>query len=677
MQKKNQKKEITIEKKEETIEGKTDDNAKSPLEIENKTITQEIKPDNKDDLNNIEVNKETKEENKENDTKPNENENQIVDGQIISKDGKESKDKPLEIESKTESIINNENDDKNKISTESNIEVNGEVKEKEIKDGQNADGEKEKEKEVKIESEINVQSIPKEEEEKINLKEGQKEGLEKDIKSASEQGSKIGIENNVEIELKKEDADKAKDKDKENIGSITSTELEIKNEVNEPKQLEEKSGSIEITLNNEEDNKDQPKEDKVILKGKPKSKLEMEIGKNEVQLEGENKDNEDKLVDKKDGKEIKESIEIKENENGDKNLKIENKEGIEIKEGEKDIKNELQQSSTSEQIISGDKKEDGKPEEIKKLSIEQQINIDANNQPLAADSNLAINIEGNINKEGKEKGGDLASLEITKSSGEIMGAQTSADADALLKKGGKIIPGNESQIQIQVTGDTQIQGDKKEVELISQQFDIENFRLLLLFEKMIYYETNENEIVLETKVQEMNGNRYETIDYDKLKIVKGGIIETISKEDGNGEVLIQHNEFNINLSDKNADKNILKAANQIGDKSEINIISDKDTDTQKDKKEGSELVIESINNLDGKENKLNKENELTIENTNNEEINKEEKKDELKIESQNKEEDKKDDKKEDELKIENQENKEEDKKEEEEKEKHKEETNLK
>ena len=430
-------------------------------------------------------------------------------------------------------------------------------------------------------------------------------------------------------------------------------------------------------MNNEEDNKDQPKEDKVILKGKPKSKLEMEIGKNEVQLEGENKDNEDKLVDKKDGKEIKESIEIKENENGDKNLKIENKEGIEIKEGEKDIKNELQQSSTSEQIISGDKKEDGKPEEINKLSIEQQINIDANNQPLAADSNLAINIEGSINKEGKEKGGDLTSLEITKSSGEIMGAQTSADADVLLKKGGNIIPGNESQIQIQVTGDTQIQGDKKEGELISQQFDIENFRLLLLFEKMIYYETNENEIVLETKVQEMNGNRYETIDYDKLKIVKGGIIETISKEDGNGEVLIQHNEFNINLSDKNADKNILKAANQIGDKSEINIISDKDTDTQKDKKEGSELVIESINNSDGKENKLNKENELTIENTNNEEINKEEKKDELKIESQNKEEDKKDDKKEDELKIENQENKEEDKKEEEEKEKHKEETNLK
>ena len=377
-----------------------------------------------------------------------------------------------------------------------------------------------------------------------------------------------------------------------------------------------------------------------------------------------------------------------ENENGDKNLKIENKEGIEIKEGEKDIKNELQQSSTSEQIISGDKKEDGKPEEINKLSIEQQINIDANNQPLATDSNLAINIEGSINKEGKEKGGDLASLEIVKSSGEIMGAQTSADADVLLKKGGNIIPGNESQIQIQVTGDTQIQGDKKEVELISQQFDIENFRLLLLFEKMIYYETNENEtneneIVLETKVQEMNGNRYETIDYDKLKIVKGRIIETISKEDGNGEVLIQHNEFNINLSDKNADKNILKAANQIGDKSEINIISDKkDTDTQKDKKEGSELVIESINNSDGKENKLNKENELTIENTNNEEINKEEKKDELKIESQNKEEDKKDDKKEDELKIENQENKEEDKKEEdkkeeEEKEKHKEETNLK
>ena len=66
---------------------------------------------------------------------------------------------------------------------------------------------------------------------------------------------------------------------------------------------------------------------------------------------------------------------------------------------------------------------------------------------------------------------------------------------------------------------------------------------MLLFEKMIYYETNENEIVLETKVQEMNGNRYETIDYDKLKIVKGGIIETISKEGGNGEVLIQHNEF--------------------------------------------------------------------------------------------------------------------------------------
>ena len=686
--------ELTIEKKEETIEGKVDDNKKSSLEIENKTITQEIKPDNKDDINSIEVVKVSKEENKENDTKANENENEIVDGQIISIiHGKKSKDKPLEIESKTETIINKENDDKNKISTESNVEVNGEVKEKEIKDGQNADGGKEKEKEneeeEKIESELIVQLNSKEEDGKINLKEGQKEGLEKDIKSASEQGAKIDIDSNVQIELKKEDADKDKDKDidKENIGSFTTAQLEIKNEVNEPKQLEEKSGSIEITLNNEEDNKDQPKEGKVILKGKPKSKLEMEIGKTEVKLEGENKDKEDKLVDKKDEKETKESIEIKVNENGDNNLKIESKEGVEIKDGdkntEKDIKIALQQSSTSEQILSGDKKDDGKSGDINKLSIEQQINIDGNNQPLTSDSNLAINIEGSINKEGKGKEGDLASLEIAKSTGQIMGAQASSETGLLLKKGGNIIPGSESQIQIQVTGDASIQGNIKNGELISQQFDIENFRLMLLVEKMTYYETSENEIVLETKVQEMNGLKYETIDYDKLKIVRGGIFKTIGKEGGNGEVLIQHNEFNINSSDKDGDKNILKAANQIGDKSEIHIISGKDT--QKEKKEGSELIIESINNLDGNENKLNKKNELTIENTNNEEINKnddkkvdelkieninneeinkEEKKDELKIESQNNEENKKDDKKEDELKIEKQENKEEDKKEE-------------
>ena len=311
------------------------------------------------------------------------------------------------------------------------------------------------------------------------------------------------------------------------------------------------------------------------------------------------------------------------------------------------------------------------------------MNIDANNQPLTGDSNLAINLEGNINKEDKEKEGELASSEIAKSSGEIKGEQTSPDK--LFKKDGNIIPGNEAQIQIQVTGDTSIQGDKKEGELINQQFDIENLRLLLLVEKIIYYDTNE--IAIETKVQELNGNKYETIDFDKLKIVKGGIIQTNQKEGENGEVLIQQNEFNINSIDKDGDNNILKAANQIGDKSEININSDKDT--QKEKKEGSELVIENINNSDGNENKLNKENELTIENTNNEEINKnedkkvdelkientnneeinkEEKKDELKIENQNNEEDKKDDKKEDELKIENQDKKEEDKKEEDKKE---------
>jgi len=359
-------------------------------------------------------------------------------------------------------------------------------------------------------------------------------------------------------------------------------------------------------LNNEEDNKDQTKEGegKVILKGKPKSKLEMEIGKNEVQLEeGESKD-------------------IKENED--------KKDDKEIKEGDK---NELQQISITEQTMSGDKKaDDGKPEDANKLSIEQQINIDGNNKPLTADSNIAINIEktGENNIEGSiNKGGDLASLEIAKSSGEIVGSQSSPDALSK-QSGGNIIPGSEGQIQIQVTGtgDASIQGDKKDSQSINGQFDIEGLRLLILYEKMIYYDSDE--ITLETQVKEMNGTRYETIDYDKLKILKNGkIIEVNPIKGENGEIIIQHNEFNINSLDN---------------------------DVQKEKK-GSELVIENINSPDGNENKLNKENELKIESINNEEINKD-KKDELKIESQNNEEDKKD----------------EDKKEEEEKEKHQEET---